>query len=145
MAYTQVDENGDKLEKIHFCDSAYDRPTAGPDVDCNSLDKYPSTKMDTFSRIVLHETLHYSTVGPESDLGDMIVDQKNDDDEYAYGPERAHGLNAEDQDNQPGKAENNADNYAWMSITGWVGYICTNDPEKPWDEYFPDDPPKYSA
>jgi hypothetical protein len=139
-----VDGDGDGLEKIHFCDVAYDRPTSGPDIDCGSLDTYPSTKMDTFSRIVLHETLHYSSVGPGSELGEQIVDHQNEDGGAAYDPERAHGLNDPEQDNQPGKAEANADNYAWMALDSWISYQCTPDDEKEaWDSYFPDDPPNY--
>lgn len=138
-----MDEDGDELEKIHFCDIAYERPTAGIDIDCGSLDNYPSTKIDTFSRIVLHETLHYSTVGPPSSLGEQIVDQRNDDGEPAYDPERCHGLNDPEQDDQPGKAEANADNYAWMSIDGWVSYNCAENKDE-WDTFFTEDPPNYS-
>ncbi|KAM5354927.1 hypothetical protein ACJ41O_001573 [Fusarium nematophilum] len=144
LAYTATDEDFDQREKIHFCDIAYDRPASGPAIDCGSLDSYPSTKMDTFSRVVLHETLHYSSVGPDSKLGEQIVDQQNDDGIVAYDPERAHGLNDPDQDNQPGKAESNADNYAWMSLDSWISYLCTaEDEQEAWDSYFPDDPPDY--
>lgn len=101
--------------------------------------------MDAFSQVALHETLHYSTVGPPSKLGEQIVDQQNEDDEVAYVPERAHGLNDPDQDGQPGKAETNADNYAWMALDAWVSYNCSPDKDKQdaWDSYFPDDPPDY--
>ncbi|RBR27125.1 uncharacterized protein FIESC28_00069 [Fusarium coffeatum] len=141
-AYTDTDT--DKREKIHFCDLGYDKPIGGGDIQCSSLDKYPSIKIDTFSRVALHETLHYSTVGPASKLDSQIVDQKNRDGDYAYGPERAHGLNDPDQDGQPGKAESNADNYAWMAVTSWVSYLCTpEDEQDAWDSYFSEDPPEY--
>ncbi|KAF5673866.1 hypothetical protein FHETE_3253 [Fusarium heterosporum] len=141
-AYTGPDTDG--REKIHICDETYDKPLAGPDIECGSLDKYPSLKMDTFSRVVLHETLHYSTVGPSSKLESQIVDQQNEDEQTAYGPERAHGLNDSDQDDQPEKAETNADNYAWMALSAWISSLCTPDDEQDaWDSYFPDDPPEY--
>ncbi|CEI61347.1 unnamed protein product [Fusarium venenatum] len=61
------------------------------------LNKYPSTKMDNFSRVALHEILHYSTIGPESALGEQIGDQLNNDNEPAYSPERAHSLQVREQ------------------------------------------------
>lgn len=122
---------------------SFDLPTAAPDIYCSGLDWHPSWKMDTFSRVVLHETLHYSTVGPASSLGSLIVDQFNDDGEPAYGPDRAHGLQDPDQDDQPGKAEINADNFAWMALQGWVSYVCT-DGRDDYSTYIPDAPPNYS-
>lgn len=141
-----MDEAGDQLEKIHFCDTGYDRPTSALDLDCSTLDSYPSDKMDTFARLALHETLHYKTIGEDSQLGAQIIDQKNEDGEYTYGVIRAHGLNDPDQDDQPAKAELNADNYAYMSLAGWVGFTCSpeEDKEDYWDSYFPDDPPEYT-
>ncbi|WXC59587.1 hypothetical protein SNK03_005449 [Fusarium graminearum] len=103
--------------------------------------------MDTFSRVALHETLHYSTIGPQSKLKEEIGDQFNEDGERAYDPERAHGLNDPKQDNQPGKSENNADNYAWMSLDAIISNRCiieTTNGEKPWHSFFPDPPPKYA-
>jgi hypothetical protein len=145
LAYTVVDEDGDGKEKIHFCDIAYDKTVHAADIDCGSLDNYPSTKMDTFSRVALHETLHYSTIGPESALSEQIVDQLNDDGEPAYDPERAHGLNDPEQDDQPGKSEVNADNYAWMSLDAFISSRCieTTDRE-PWDKFFTESPPNYT-
>lgn len=140
FAYTVEDEN-DGYEKIHFCDIAFDLPTAAPDIDCGSLDPYPSYAMDTFSRVALHETLHYSTVGPASELGNMIVDQFNLDGFKAYGPERAHGLNDPNQDDDPGRADSNADNYAFMALDGWISYNCQ--PDENWASFFPDAPPNY--
>jgi hypothetical protein len=144
LAYTLKDEV-DELEKIHFCDDVFKLPLGGPDIDCNSLDKFPSTKMDTFSRVVLHETLHYSSVGPVSELGEHIIDHQNADGEVAYGPGRAHGLQDPEQDDEPGKSENNADNYAWMALSAWIGTNCQPDDKKDqYDTYFPEAPPRYS-
>ncbi|GKU07301.1 hypothetical protein FLAG1_07520 [Fusarium langsethiae] len=144
LAYTVVDEDGDGKEKIHFCDIAYDKTVHAADVDCGSLGKYPSTKMDTFSRVALHETLHYSTIGPVSALGERIVDALNDDDEPAYDPERAHGLNDPKQDNQPGKSEINADNYAWMSLDAFISSRCIETTNRePWHKFFTESPPRY--
>lgn len=140
QAYTQEDK-ADEREKIHFCDVAFELPLAASDIDCGSLDTYPSEKMDTFSRVALHEMLHYSTVGPPSLVGGQIVDQKNEDGKYAYGPVRAYGLNDRDQDEQPEKAESNADSYAWMALDGWISYSCS--PDENWDSHFPDAPPLY--
>jgi hypothetical protein len=145
LAYTVVDEDGDGCEKIHFCDIAYKKTVHAADVDCSSLDNYPSTRMDTFSRVALHETLHYSTIGPQSALGEQIVDQLNDDNEPAYDPERAHSLNDPEQDDQPGKAESNADNYAWMSLDAIISNRCIEATgREPWHTYFTESPPNYA-
>lgn len=108
---------------------------------------------------------HYSTVGPASTLAEQIVDQVNDDGNPAYGIDRAFGLIDEDQDNQPGKAESNADNYAWVSQTrehctimetladppcpyrymaqlAWVSYTCSGDQDT-YDTFFPLTPDDY--
>lgn len=108
----------DEPEKLHLCDLSFDLPLAAPDIDCETLDTYPSTKMYTFSRVILHETLHYSTVGPPSLLNANIVDAMNKDGETAYGPERAHAVNNPTQDDQTGLAEVNADKYAYMVLAG---------------------------
>lgn len=57
-AYTVVDQAGDENEKNYFCDRVYGLTTSGTDIDCEPLDSYPSTKIDTFLRVVLHETFH---------------------------------------------------------------------------------------
>ncbi|MCJ1330054.1 hypothetical protein MMC10_006735 [Thelotrema lepadinum] len=142
--YTVVDTLDD-LEKIHFCDPAWALGSAG-DVDCGSLDPYPSTKMDSFSRVALHEMTHYSTVGPASELGEQIVDVKNTDGNYAYDPPRVHGLIDPNQDNQPGLPEDNADSYAWMSLDSFVSDHCS--PEgtsgNDYQFYFTQNPPNYT-
>ncbi|KAF7190834.1 hypothetical protein HII31_07993 [Pseudocercospora fuligena] len=144
LGYT-VKDTLDKREKIHFCPAGFDLPTSGPDIDCSTLDTYPSEKMDTFSRLALHETLHYSTIGSDSSLGEQIIDAKNPGDlEYAYFPERTHGLIDDDQDDSPDLPPVNADSYAWMALTAWVGYNCSPEDEKDvYDSYFPDEPPHY--
>lgn len=43
-------------------------------------------------------------------------DSKNEDDLYAYGPSRTHGLVDPKQDDQPEKCMINADDYAWVSM-----------------------------
>lgn len=83
--------------------------------------------MDSFSRIVLHEMTHYSSVGPETSLGLQIKDVRNADGTPAYNPSRAHGLLAPDQDDNPAVTEINADSYAWMSVDAWVSRLCEAD------------------
>jgi hypothetical protein len=142
LAYTLVDTL-DNREKIHFCDPAWTRPSVA-DVDCGALDPYPSTKMDSFSRIALHEMMHYSTVGPPSSLGEQIKDGVNADDEPAYDPPRTHGLVDVDQDDNPVLAEQNADSYAWMALDAYVSRICATDPSGDnWATFFQEDPPNY--
>lgn len=137
----------DGLEKIHFCDSAWSRVNFEEVVsDCKALDPYPSEKMDTFSRIALHEMTHYSTVGPPSLAeGDMIQDVQMFDGEPAYGTVRAHALidkNQEETAYNPGASETNADNYAWMSLDALVSRHCASDVTGDnWAAFFTQDPP----
>ena len=140
LAYTDVDEEGDDLEKIHFCPIAYEMPNL-ESVDCGALDSYPSEKIDTFSRVVLHEITHGSNVGPESELGAQIIDVTNTIDKMkAYGFERAHALVTE----RPGQDVVNADNYALMSLDAWVSWTCTpRENRDAWASFFPDAPPDY--
>ncbi|KAJ7915390.1 hypothetical protein B0H13DRAFT_1610500 [Mycena leptocephala] len=143
FAYTDTDPVDDR-EKIHFCDRAFALPSIAS-VDCNRLDPYPSDLMDTFSRVVLHEMMHYSSVGPESELQCPIIDVKNNDLNYAYGPSRVHGLIDPDQDGQSGKPEINADSYAWMSLDAWISRKCTAAKgEEDWVSYFTGDLPPYT-
>lgn len=109
--YTDTDTLDDR-EKIHFCDLTWDKPVSFDTSTCDSQGERPTEMIDDITRIVVHEMTHYSTVGPASTLAEQIVDQTNDDGVAAYGIERAFGVLDEDQDNQPGKAETNADNYA---------------------------------
>jgi hypothetical protein len=143
LAYTDTDPLDDR-EKIHFCPQSWAYPSAA-DVDCGALDPYPSTKMDSFSRIALHEMLHYSTVGPATSLGDTIGDVKNEDGLYAYEPPRTHGLIDENQDDQPGLPEGNADSYAWMSLDSWISLTCATDRTgNNWATFFTENPPNYT-
>lgn len=113
------------------------------DVDCGALDAYPSEKIDSFQRVVLHEMTHHSLVGPETSAG-QIVDAQNNDGKGAYGPERTHGLVDADQDDQPGKAESNADSYAWTALDAWISRHCSPDATgTDWADYFTEDPLDY--
>lgn len=142
LGYTLTDELDDR-EKIHFCDPAYTRGKF-TDVDCASLDPFPSTKMDTFSRIVLHEMTHSSSVGPDSSLENQIIDVKNTDGGFAYDPPRVHGLVDEDQDNQLALPENNADSYAWMALDTLISRDCSPpSTDDRWQDFFKEDPPPY--
>lgn len=139
LAYTDTDDL-DSREKIHFCDPAYTRPKI-LNVQCSALDPFPSTKMDTLSRIALHEMTHYSSVGPPSALGQQIIDVTNADGYGAYEPDRCHGLVDPAQDDNPAVTEVNADSYAWMAQDAYFSFACTTAPSNPGD-YFTD-PPAY--
>ncbi|KAF8146948.1 hypothetical protein K438DRAFT_1868330 [Mycena galopus ATCC 62051] len=140
LGYTDTDTL-DNREKIHFCDAAYALPSTAA-LDCTTLDPFPSEKMDSFSRVVLHEMTHYSTVGPASALEEQIVDVKNNDGEFAYGEPRVHGLIDPDQDDQPGLPEVNADSYGWFGLDAFVSRICASDPNDP-SGFFTQNPPPY--
>lgn len=105
LAYTAFDdgEDEDGLEKIHFCNIAYHIVQFEEVVaDCAALDAYPNEKMDTFSRIALHEMIHYSTVGPpiigddDDDDGQIkdvtLTDSDNDEQFAACGSANTHAL-----------------------------------------------------
>ena len=142
LAYTLTDQL-DSREKIHFCDPSWTRGSAG-DVDCASLDPFPSTKMDSFSRIALHEMTHYSSVGPATSLAQPIIDVLNADDQDAYDPPRVHGLVDPAQDDNPAVTEINADSYAWMSLDAWISRKCAADSSgNNWASFFTQDPPPY--
>ena len=79
---------------------------------CDHLGDRPTEMMNAITRIVIHKMSHYRSIGPASTLNALIVDQWNDDGGVAYGINRAFGLNDGGEDDEPGKAENNADNYA---------------------------------
>ncbi|KAK7062283.1 hypothetical protein R3P38DRAFT_2834433 [Favolaschia claudopus] len=139
LGYTDTDTRVDNREKIHFCEAAYALPSTA-NLDCSTLDPFPSEKMDSFSRVVLHEMTHYSTVGPASELEAQIVDVKNSDGEFAYGEPRVHGLIDPAQDDQPGLPEINADSYAWLGLDAFVSRICDlTDPAG----FFTQNPPPY--
>ncbi|KAL8720626.1 MAG: hypothetical protein Q9181_007880 [Wetmoreana brouardii] len=138
LAYTDTDQL-DGREKIHFCDPLWTRRMAA-DVDCDSLDPYPSSLMDSFSRIALHEMTHYSSVGPETSLGLQIRDPTMADGWPTDDPETAHAL----LDENPMVTETNADSYAWMSLDAWFSHRCAQDPiGNEWQSFFTQDPPPY--
>ncbi|KAI1178866.1 hypothetical protein F4777DRAFT_575520 [Nemania sp. FL0916] len=84
LAYTDTDHL-DEREKIKFCDIAWNRPNLQTrSMQCGDFDPFPSTKMDTFSRVALHEMTHYSSVSPPSTLGQQIKDVINEDGARAY-------------------------------------------------------------
>ena len=141
LAYTLTDQL-DGREKIHFCDPSWTRGSIA-DVDCASLDPFPSEKMDAFERIVLHEMTHYSSVGPKTSLGSQIVDVLNKDGASAYDPPRVHGLIDEAQDDQPGLPEINADSYAWMSLDAKISHMCLPRNGVEWEKFFTENPPPY--
>lgn len=143
LAYT-LEDQVDDLEKIHFCDLSWTRGEAS-DVDCASLDPFPSTKMDSFSRIALHEMMHYSSIGPNTPVGETIGDCKNRDSEPANDPPRVHGLLDPNQDDNPAVTEINADSYAWMSLDAWMSQNCiAGSDTNNWASFFTQNPPPYN-
>ncbi|KAI1812526.1 hypothetical protein GGS20DRAFT_591637 [Poronia punctata] len=142
LAYTETDKD-DNREKIKFCDIAWNRPTADErSKQCGDFDAFPSTKMDTFSRVALYEMTHYSSVGPDSGLGEQIKDVSNADGFRAFDPLRVYGLIDPKQDDNEAVAEINADSYAWMSLDAWLSRRCADNPNKP-DAFFTKNPPAY--
>jgi hypothetical protein len=109
--YTGLDENGDDLEKTHFCPVAFEFPTHPDGNACNELSPYPDVNMESLSRIMVHELTHYKTVGEESEVGFGIIDAKSNDGLAAYYPSRCHALKTE----KPDLVNINADNYAWLA------------------------------
>jgi hypothetical protein len=93
---------------------------------CDSFDTFPSTKLDSLSRIAMHEMLHYPSVGKQSEVEADIVDARNEDEIGAYGPVRCHGL--VDPDDDPAKTEINADSYAWMAVDAYWSFACSSTP-----------------
>lgn len=107
------------------------------------MDNFPSTKIDTFSRVALHGTTHYSSVGPQSALDDKIIDATNNDRFPACEPPYAHGHLDPQQDNQPGKAEINADSFAWISLESFISRKCSNAQGDVAAAFFTENPPPY--
>jgi len=94
-----------------------DPPRGGAgDVDCASLQPFPSTKIDAFSRIALHEITHYNSVGPATSLAQRIKDTMNEDGGSPYNLPRVHDLVDSKQDNNPVVTKMNVDSYAWISL-----------------------------
>lgn len=137
FAYTLTDEL-DNREKIHFCDNAWTRGSAN-DVDCATLDPYPSTKMDAFSRIVIRQIISSTSVSQPSES--PVTNVLNADGVPTYDPARAHGLVNPAQDAQGFLAVKNPDSYAWMSLDAFISRKCSLGSD--WSGYFTQDPPPY--
>lgn len=121
FGYTAVDSNGDGLEKTHFCNTAF----AFPDlerINCDSLDQYPSAAMDNLGRVMLNLFVRYSSVGPQTDVNQVISDANNSDGFTAYYPSRSHGLLV--QDNKGSASDVNADSYAWLGLVRFFTPFC---------------------
>ena len=58
-------DNIDGVFNIHFCREAY-ALTKLDDIAYDSLDDYPSDKMNSLARVMLHEFMHWDQVGPKS-------------------------------------------------------------------------------
>lgn len=58
-------DNIDGVFNIHFCNQAYEYK-AIEDIDYSTLDGYPSLKMESLARIMLHEFTHWDQIGPKS-------------------------------------------------------------------------------
>lgn len=58
-------DNIEGVFNIHFCNQAY-AYTALDDIIYDSLDNYPSEKMNSLARIMFHEFMHWDQVGPNS-------------------------------------------------------------------------------
>lgn len=58
-------DNIDGTFNIHFCNEAY-ALTALDDINYDTLDAYPSNKMDSLARVMAHEFMHWDQVGPRS-------------------------------------------------------------------------------
>lgn len=59
------DDDGNNVWNIHFC-NAWSALTALDDIQYSALDPYPSLKMDSMARVLLHEIFHSDKVGPQS-------------------------------------------------------------------------------
>ncbi|KAI0140352.1 hypothetical protein BJ166DRAFT_116719 [Pestalotiopsis sp. NC0098] len=144
LGYEDTDD-ADGLEKFHLCDTSFnDFPTLPSDNECGETLDHPDINMDSLSRLLLHEMLHYSTVG-EDIFGSRIVDVLNQDSERAYYPQRAHGLVDPDQDDDAASAVTNADSYAWHATNSYFKYACNNVEEPGPNGGNWNDPPAYTA
>ncbi|KAF3001152.1 hypothetical protein E8E14_005395 [Neopestalotiopsis sp. 37M] len=146
-AYWGVDTAGDNLEKFHLCDSAYEFSTLPSDNECKELSDHPDIKMESLARLILHETLHFKSVGtPIFDR--QIRDEDNDDELRAYYPQRTHGIVDPKQDNADGQnaelAVTNADSHAWHATNSYYKYACNNVQEPGPNGGNWNDPPAYT-
>ncbi|KAF7521258.1 hypothetical protein G7054_g12503 [Neopestalotiopsis clavispora] len=147
LGYEDVDDadGADGLEKFHLCDTSFnDFPTLPSDNECGETLDHPDINMDSLSRLLLHEMLHYSTVG-EDIFGSRIVDVLNEDTERAYYPQRTHGLVDANQDDDAASAVTNADSYAWHATNSYFKYACNNVEEPGPNGGNWNDPPAYTT
>jgi hypothetical protein len=141
LAYTDKDVgNGrDNLQKTVICSWTF-----GKLPDISSLQppfsEYPDDKIDTLARVVLHEMIHYDMVATGAGVP-QITDVHNKDGLAAYGPDRSHGLVDPEQDDDPGLADVNADNYAWFAMDAYVSFTFSSNPDDA-PNYF-QNPPRY--
>ncbi|KAI4594328.1 hypothetical protein KJ359_008351 [Pestalotiopsis sp. 9143b] len=145
-AYWGID-TADNLEKFHICDAAYKFPDVPSDMYCGYLSGHPSIAMESLASIILHETLHFTSVGTPI-FNRRIRDKKNKDGIGAYCPQRTHGLVDPRQDNANGKsaklANTNADSYAWHATNSYYKYACSNVGEPGPNNGNYNDPPAYT-
>ncbi|KAI1337772.1 hypothetical protein F5Y15DRAFT_143634 [Xylariaceae sp. FL0016] len=143
--YWGIDTDG--REKFHICDATYDFPTNPPDNDCSDLGDHPDISMETLARLILHEMLHFKSVGPPI-FNSQIRDVDNEDGLAAYYPQRAHGLVDPEQDNSDGEnainAVTNADSYGWHATNSYYKYACNNVEEPGPNGGNWNDPPHYT-
>lgn len=154
LAYTAVDKPSgdddkigyDGLEKTHFCPDVWTRKDFSKTTkNCGALGPYPSEKMDTFSRIALHEMTHYTSVDPPNVDGEMIQDVQVTGGETASGTVNAHALVDKTQADyfNPALAENNAENHAWTALDALISRHGTETPSGgDWQGFFKQNPPK---
>ncbi|KAI4864615.1 hypothetical protein F4820DRAFT_327929 [Hypoxylon rubiginosum] len=146
-AYWGIDSGGDQLEKFHLCNSAYDFYNLPSDIECTNLIDYPDIRMESLARIILHEMIHFRSVGTPI-FNSQIREEDNDDGIRAYYPQRAHGLVDAAQDNKNGEtgetAVTNADNYAWHATNSYYKYACNNVEEPGPNGGNWNDPPPYT-
>ncbi|KAK6214332.1 hypothetical protein LQW54_004559 [Pestalotiopsis sp. IQ-011] len=140
-------DTADKLEKFHICDAAYHFPDIPSDMYCGYLSDHPSIAMESLASTILHETLHFTSVGTPI-FNRRIRDKQNQDGIRAYCPQRTHGLVDPRQDNANGKsaklANTNADSYAWHATNSYYKYACSNVGEPGPNNGNYNDPPAYT-
>ncbi|KAK2757311.1 hypothetical protein FQN54_004825 [Arachnomyces sp. PD_36] len=129
LGYTGWTRDGDGLEKTHFCNSAFDKPSL-ESISCETLEAYPSNAMNSFALTMLHEFTHFEAVGHNSQVGSWVDDFTNLDGKGTYGAARAHAL----KDERPDSVTSSAENYAWLATNMFFAIKCN----KPFD-----DPPPY--
>jgi hypothetical protein len=141
LAYTQRDdaEGHDNLQKTVICNWAFGKLPAISSLQ-PPFSAYPDDKIDTLARVVLHEMTHYDMVAAGAGVS-QITDAFNKDEQRAYGADRSHALVDPDQDDDPGLADVNADNYAWFAMDAYISFTFSSNPDDA-PNYF-QNPPHY--